>query len=131
MAIVPCRILVVDDHCDSSTFLARLLRLEGHFVATAGSIAGAQRLCQESSFDIVISDIGLPDGSGCDLMRHLQKCYRMRGIALSGRGMPEDIAASEEAGFEAHLVKPISLHDVSAAIARINCGDTAEQQNRR
>lgn len=113
------RILVVDDHTDSAMLLARLLKIEGHEVRTAGSLAGARKMCEAEKFDLLISDIGLPDGSGYDLMRYLRAEYGIRGIALSGRGLPEDFDASEKAGFDAHLVKPVMLPDVTAAIARV------------
>jgi two-component system, chemotaxis family, CheB/CheR fusion protein len=120
MANAACRILVVDDHTDSAMLLARLLKMEGHQVRTAGTVSAARKLCEAEPFDLLISDIGLPDGSGYDLIAYLRNQYGMKGIALSGRGMPEDVAASEKAGFEAHLVKPVMLPDVSAAIARVS-----------
>jgi two-component system, chemotaxis family, CheB/CheR fusion protein len=114
-----CKILVVDDHADSAMLLARLLKMEGHEVKTAGTVLGARKLCEAEKFDLLISDIGLPDGSGYDLFGYLRNQYDMKGIVLSGRGQPEDVAASERAGFAAHLVKPVMLPDVSAAIARV------------
>ncbi|HEY1685417.1 MAG TPA: response regulator [Tepidisphaeraceae bacterium] len=117
------RILVVDDHADSALLLARLLKKEGHDVKTAGTVSAAREICELEKFDLLISDLGLPDGSGYELFGFLRDRYGMKGIALSGRGLPEDVAASEEAGFEAHLVKPVILPDVSAAIARLAADD--------
>jgi two-component system, chemotaxis family, CheB/CheR fusion protein len=119
MATDSRRILIVDDHTDSALLLARMLKMDGHTVHTASTMTAAKNLCGTEEFDLLISDIGLPDGSGCDLMKFLAERYGMRGIALTGRDEPEDIAASEQAGFDIHLVKPISLPDMSAAIARI------------
>lgn len=119
MATDSCRILVVDDHADSATLLSRLLKMDGHVVYTAGTVAQAIALCEKEKFDLLISDIGLPDGSGHDLMSLVRERYGMHGIALSGRAMPEDVAASKQAGFHAHLVKPVMLPDVTAAIQSI------------
>ena len=102
------------------TILAHLLRRRGHEVLTAGTVKGALSLAGTHTFDLLISDIGLPDGNGIDLMRQLTKDYGLRGIALSGYGMPADHAKTQEAGFLAHLVKPINfdqLHNVLQGIA--------------
>jgi len=65
---------------------------------------------------LVISDLGLPDGSGCDLMRKLRDEYRLRGIALSGFGMEDDVRQAEEAGFSRHLTKPVDFDVLLSAI---------------
>jgi CheY-like chemotaxis protein len=104
--------------------LERLLRRHGHDVLTACTVKSALLLASTHSFDLVISDIGLPDGNGIDLMRQLTKDYGLRGIALSGYGMAADHAKTQQAGFLAHLVKPINfdqLHRVIQEIAPIAC----------
>ena len=114
------RLLVIEDHEPTLTILAHLLRRRGHDVLTASTVKGALSLAATHTFDLVISDIGLPDGTGIDLMRQLTKDYGLGGIALSGYGMPADHAKSREAGFLAHLVKPINfdqLHNVLQGIA--------------
>ena len=114
------RLLVVEDHEPTMAVLARLLRRRGHEVLTASTVKGALSLAATHTFDLVISDIGLPDGNGIDLMRQLTKDYGLRGIALSGYGMPADHAKTQQAGFLAHLVKPINfdqLHSVLQGIA--------------
>jgi CheY-like chemotaxis protein/anti-sigma regulatory factor (Ser/Thr protein kinase) len=114
------RLLVIEDHEPTRTVLARLLRRGGHDVLTESTVKGALSLAANHTFDLVISDIGLPDGTGIDLMRQLTKDYGLGGIALSGYGMPADHAKSREAGFLAHLVKPINfdqLHRVLQEIA--------------
>jgi signal transduction histidine kinase/DNA-binding LytR/AlgR family response regulator len=114
------RLLVVEDHEPTMEVLARLLRSHGHEVLTACTVRVALLLASTHSFDLVISDLGLPDGSGLDLMRQLTKEYGLRGIALSGYGMPEDRFNTQQAGFLAHLVKPVNfeqLHDVLQQIA--------------
>lgn len=105
----PLRLLVVEDHAPTLAVLTRLLEKRGHAVEPAGTVHGALALANAQQFDLVISDIGLPDGSGIDLMRELSTRHRLMGIALSGYGMEEDLVRTREAGFRAHLVKPISF----------------------
>ena len=93
--------------------LARLLRRHGHEVLTASTVQSALSLASTQSFDLVITDIGLPDGNGIDLMRQLTKDYGLRGIALSGYGMAADRAKTQQAGFLAHLVKPINFDQLN------------------
>ena len=109
------RLLVIEDHEPTLAVLKRLLCRHGHDVLTACTVKDALLLATTHPFDLVISDIGLPDGNGIDLMRQLTKDYGLRGIALSGYGMAADHAKTQQAGFLAHLVKPINfdqLHSV-------------------
>jgi CheY-like chemotaxis protein len=108
----------VEDHVDTAKTLARLLRLDGTDVQCAHSVAGALELA-EDSFDLVLSDLGLPDGSGHDLMRRLRRNRPVPGIAMSGYGMEQDIRQSREAGFVEHLVKPVNLSQLREAIRRV------------
>jgi CheY-like chemotaxis protein/two-component sensor histidine kinase len=111
-------ILLVEDHADTAEAMAELLRDSGHRVAVAGSIAQALAAAANHSggFDLVVSDLGLPDGSGLELMRELSARYGFRGIALSGYGMEEDVRQSLEAGFQTHLTKPVNVQALRAAI---------------
>ncbi|MES1245257.1 MAG: ATP-binding protein [Acidobacteriota bacterium] len=119
--IVPAnlRILLVEDHSDTASALADLLQVQGHEVRIAGSIAQALELAAKGGFDLVVSDLGLPDGSGQDLMRELARRHHLRGIALSGYGMEDDVRRSREAGFEQHLTKPVNLQALEAAIQQV------------
>jgi len=112
------RILLVEDHADTAEAMRELLRDLGHEVTVAGSVAAgldaAERLA--GRFDLVLSDLGLPDGSGLELMAQLHDRYGVRGIALSGYGMEEDVRKSLEAGFDRHLTKPINLQALQTAI---------------
>jgi PAS domain S-box-containing protein len=103
------RVLLVEDHESSRKIMARLLRQLGHEVQVADSIKSALEAAAKTSLDLVISDIGLPDGHGTDLMRELRRLYGVHGIALTGFGSDTDIAASHEAGFHAHLTKPVAI----------------------
>ncbi len=116
-------ILLVDDHPDTCAALERLLKLRGHSVVAAHSMRGAlERAGAADSFDLLISDVGLPDGNGMDLLRVLRTKHPIRGIAISGFGMDADIAKSMEAGFAEHLVKPVKLEKLEGAIARVMAG---------
>jgi signal transduction histidine kinase len=112
-------LLLVDDHEQTLRVLSRLLRKRGHKVATADSVQAALNLLEGERFDALISDIGLPDGTGCDVMRAAKKRQALRGIALSGFGMEEDIRRSKEAGFDHHLTKPVDFHDLEAFLVGI------------
>lgn len=116
------RILLVDDHPDTCAALERLLQLRGHSVAAAHTMRAALEVAGGSSFDLLISDVGLPDGNGMDLIRYLRIKQPIRGIAISGFGMDSDIRKSLEAGFSEHLVKPVKLEKLEAAIARVMAG---------
>ena len=113
------RLLLVEDHLDSAELLADLLARRGHTVVIAGCAREALERATTEPFDLVVSDVGLPDGSGYDLMKALRAARPIRGIAMSGYGRAEDLAASREAGFEEHLTKPILLAKLEQAIARI------------
>ncbi len=120
------RVLLVEDHSDTAEQLTRLLKRAGHEVTWAGSIREARELLAESAektaergFNILISDLGLPDGSGHDLMRDLASQQRMPGIALSGYGMKADIETSMEAGFSRHITKPVDWQELKGAIQKI------------
>jgi signal transduction histidine kinase/ActR/RegA family two-component response regulator len=116
----PLRLLVVEDHKPTLQVMTSLLQSIRHQVKTASDLATARRLADTHVFDLVVSDIGLPDGSGLDLMLELRERYGLDGIAVSGYGMDEDLKRSREAGFREHLVKPVGLEDLKEAIARVH-----------
>lgn len=119
------RILLVEDHPDTAQQLTRLLRRAGHEVSLASTIREAQELVIAAQlnlnrgFNLLISDLGLPDGSGHDLMRDLVRHYHIPGIALSGYGMTDDIRDSMNAGFSRHMTKPVDWQELKAAIQKI------------
>ena len=113
------RILLVDDHEPTARTLAAALRGLGHVVRTAGSVAEAVAVAAGHALDLVVSDLGLPDGSGHDLMLALRAAHHLPGIALSGYGMPEDVARSLASGFARHLTKPITLEALEEAIDEV------------
>jgi two-component system, chemotaxis family, CheB/CheR fusion protein len=115
----PWRILLVEDHPDTARIMLRLLRADHHDVEWAGNIESALRAAAENPFDVVVSDLGLPDGSGLELMRQLRSKYGLKGIALSGYGMEEDLRKSKEAGFVEHLTKPINFQSLREKIQAV------------
>ena len=113
------RILLVDDHQDTCAALERLLVRRGHLVAAMPNVRSALEASTRNQFDLLISDIALPDGSGTELMRCLHALSGIRGIAISGFGMNGDIQKSLQAGFSEHLVKPVKLERLEAAIETV------------
>ena len=118
---VKAHILLVEDHPDTSRIMARLLERDGYCVDVATSVAAALDAAHATPepFDLLISDIGLPDGTGLDLMQQLLQRRPIKGIALSGFGMEEDVKRSRAAGFSEHLTKPVNLQRLQTAIAKI------------
>ena len=116
------RILLVDDHEDTCASLGRLLTLRGHEVVAAHTMRAGMAAAKDRRFDLLISDVGLPDGNGMELLGHLRANSNIPGIAISGFGTDADIEKSLEAGFSEHLVKPVQLEKLEAAIARVGGG---------
>ena len=118
------RVLLVEDHPDTREVLARLLDTANCAVKTAGSVAAALQLAAVERFDVVVSDLGLPDGTGYDLMKQLRDRHGIKGIALSGYGMDQDQRRSREVGFLDHVVKPVNVSQLVAVIQRIVSSQT-------
>jgi signal transduction histidine kinase/HAMP domain-containing protein/CheY-like chemotaxis protein len=109
------RILLVEDHEDTNRSLTNLLRRRGYHVQSASSFQSAIELSANEPFDVLISDLGLPDGNGIDLIQKLAS-RPLLAIALTGFGMEDDIRRSREVGFQHHLVKPIDLNKLDSLI---------------
>ncbi len=110
-------ILLVEDHEQTRTTLMQLLRRRGHVVTGVASIQAARERAAQGDCDLLISDLGLPDGDGHDLMAELAQEHGLPGIALSGYGMEQDVARSRASGFCAHLTKPVDIRALEAAIS--------------
>jgi CheY-like chemotaxis protein len=109
----------VEDHAPSRLSLGRLLEKRGYTVQTAGSIAQARAVLGKGDFDLLLSDVGLPDGNPYELMRDLADHRGIPGVALSGYGMESDLQQSVAAGFSAHLIKPITAQALDDVLARL------------
>jgi CheY-like chemotaxis protein len=123
-------LLLVEDHPDTAHVMARMLRRAGFEVTVASNIAQAlaetevaRKTVDENGrcwpIRLVISDLGLPDGTGFELMRKLQTDFRLRGIALSGFGMEDDVKQAAAAGFDRHLTKPVDFEQLLASIREL------------
>jgi signal transduction histidine kinase/CheY-like chemotaxis protein len=122
------RLLVVDDHHDTLVGMQMILERRGYRVTLASSADQAAQKARTENFDLLISDIGLPDRSGYELMQEL-RATGLRGIALSGFGMETDINRARAAGFAEHLTKPINFDRLEQAIQSLLEVDAAARTN--
>lgn len=113
------RILLVEDHPDTNKVLCRLLSLFGYEVTPAFGVSEALAKVGEGPFDLMISDIGLPDGNGYDLLRQANQLRPLRGICMTGYGMDEDLRKSKEAGYIDHVVKPVDAMQLKDVVSRV------------
>lgn len=119
-AMAPAQlVLLVEDYEPSRQALATFLRRRKFRYVETSSYAGALELAGQHPFSFVISDLGLPDGDGHDLMAKLRDRHGLGGIAISGYGSPADLAKSKAAGFAVHLVKPVRIAELEAALALV------------
>src|SRR5688572_23252660 len=114
------KILVVEDHSDTSRLMARLLQGHGHDVRTAEGVNTALAAAKSESFDLLISDIGLPDGTGIELMQQIQSIRPTKGIALSGYNSSDDVKRARDAGFAAHVTKPVDFAKLQQLIEALS-----------
>ncbi len=114
----PLKILLVEDDFATRLVISRLIESKLHYIVhTAGTMKEAMDLFEKQSYDLVLSDIGLPDGSGHELLpKMLSLRPQQNAIALSGYGMPQDIEKSLSVGFKKHLIKPATLAILKTAI---------------
>jgi CheY-like chemotaxis protein len=115
----PLRILLVEDHRDTLQALSRLLTHFGHEIAVADGAEAALKIIDSKEFDVVLSDIGLPDGNGYDLISEAKRRRSIKAVALTGFGTDEDIRRGKEAGFDFHLVKPVDFHELRTVLGQI------------
>jgi CheY-like chemotaxis protein len=110
------RVLLVEDHEDSNYSLTQLLKKRGYEVCSTRSVATALEAAEQFNFDVLVSDMGLPDGTGNDIITTLTSKRPVFGIALTGYGMESDIQQSAAAGFAHHLIKPADLKQLDELI---------------
>jgi CheY-like chemotaxis protein len=113
------RILVVDDHGDTRSVLSHMLTMRNYQVTQAATVEEALEIFQNCEFDLIISDLGLPDGTGYDLLARMREIKPVKAIALSGYGSGEDLAKSKAIGFEKHLTKPIDFEHLDFAVVEV------------
>ncbi len=113
------RILLVEDHDPTRAALAALLKRRSYEVVTAASVTEARARAEKGEIDWLISDVGLPDGDGYELMRELKERHGLEGVALTGYGMDHDVVRSQAAGFAVHLTKPVTIQALDRALAAL------------
>jgi len=114
------RILVVEDHGDGNECLTRLLRLRGHIVSSAATLRQALKVTDNLKIDLLITNLGLPDGNGWDLLQILRvRSPSLKAIGISGDGMPQHVSMSKNGGFGEYLLKPVSIQTLDAAVGKI------------
>jgi CheY-like chemotaxis protein len=113
------RVLLVDDHVDTCTGMKLMLERRGFDISVAHSADQAVEKARQENFDLLISDIGLPDRTGYELMSELRQSKDLPGIALSGFGTEADVNKARDAGFSEHLTKPINFERLEEAIRRL------------
>ena len=116
--LFPMRIFLVENHPDTLSYMRRHLLRAGHEVETAETFSDALREIPGKPRDVLIADLGLPDGDGWSLLAQLGDARPPFAIAISGRSSPEDRARSAEAGFQEHLVKPFSPDELDLALQK-------------
>jgi len=113
------KILLVEDHLDSAITMKRLLEMRGHDVHLAHSVAAAVETIANDEFELLLCDLGLPDGTGLDVIRYYRTLYQTPAIAVSGFGMESDVVRCMEAGFNSHVTKPVNFQKLEAAIRKV------------
>ncbi len=113
------RILVVEDHRDTLQALSRLLSHFGHEISLADGAQSALEIIDSKEFDVVLSDIALPDGNGYDVISEAKRKQPVKAVALTGFGATADIQRGKEAGFDFHLTKPIDFHELRTVLGQI------------
>ena len=112
------QVLLVEDHADTRTVLGTLLNRCGCRTVTAKSLRDARARLQEMRFDVLISDLNLPDGDGIDLMREAKQAQQIKAIAITGRTSDEEKSEGLDAGFDCYLTKPIDLKELRQALKK-------------
>jgi len=115
----PCSVLLVEDNADTATAIRTFLIGEGHWVVTADSVEAAVREVLTRRFDVIISDVGLPDGNGLSLINCIRPFCNTPAIALTAYNSPEDVQRCMAAGFDLHLAKPAQPAELRAAIKQV------------
>lgn len=113
------RLLLVEDDSDTRNALTRLLKGKGYAVTPVSSVSEALQAGAAEDFDLLLCDLGLPDGNGSDVIRYLKKGRAsIRGIALTGFGQEEDVVGALGAGFDTHITKPIKIQVLHETILK-------------
>ena len=116
----PLRFFVIENHQDTLDAIKMFLEAQGHSVETASDMKSGLKIAPRTKFDVLISDIGLPDGDGWELLKRLRETMpEVKAIAMSGYGMRADLNKSQAAGYAAHIVKPFGPMELDAALKKV------------
>ena len=112
------RIFVVENHPDTLLYLTMYLESLGHTVTSAGTVKEAREAFSQKEYDVLISDIGLPDGDGWELLRQVQTRLTrpLFAVAMSGFGLNADHVRSKDAGYRHHLLKPFEPAELNVIL---------------
>jgi CheY-like chemotaxis protein len=113
------RVLVVEDHSDTAFACKSVLEKRGCQVEVTGSVAGALDCLLKHPFDLILSDVGLPDGDGAKLISCVRKFCETPAIAVTGYDAPGDVNLCHKAGFNSHLAKPIDVEKLFSTITQL------------
>jgi CheY-like chemotaxis protein len=113
------RLLLVEDHVDTARALSRLLENRGYQIEAVPNVATGLEAVECGEFDLLLCDLGLPDGTGIDFIETVRKSRKTPAIALTGFGMQQDVDRAQRAGFDAHLTKPVNLQKLEVTIWRL------------
>jgi PAS domain S-box-containing protein len=113
------RLLLVEDHVDTARALFRLMESRGYKIASVPNVKTGLQAMAGEPFDLILCDLGLPDGTGIDFIQTVRKSHQTPAIALTGFGMQQDVDRAEQAGFDAHLTKPVNLQKLEATIWKL------------
>jgi CheY-like chemotaxis protein len=116
------QILVVEDHGDTRRVLTALLGHFGHSISAADTVKSARAFLKAKRFDAVVSDLGLPDGNGFEVIREAKRCQQLTGIALTAHNEVDHLEQARRAGFDYHLTKPIDFSELRGVLAHIDGG---------
>jgi CheY-like chemotaxis protein len=133
MSAPKLRILLVEDHSATANAVRKYLEVTGYAVHLAPDVRCAREYAQENEFDVLLSDVKLPDGTGWELMRALRRDGDgdVAGVAISGYGSDADMERSRAAGFGLHLVKPLSPDELTAALEVVAAARSVGSRDRR
>jgi PAS domain S-box-containing protein len=115
----PLRILLVEDHGDTRHTLSRLLTHFGHRISVADNTQSALEIMASEKFDVLLCDIGLPDGTGYEVIAQAKQKRPVKAVAITGFCTEEDIRRGKEAGFDFHLVKPVDFHELRSVLDKV------------
>jgi PAS domain S-box-containing protein len=113
------RILLVEDHGDTRHTLSRLLTHFGHQISVADNTQSALEIMASQKFDVILCDIGLPDGTGYEVIAQAKRKRPVKAVAITGFGTEEDIRRGKEAGFDFHLIKPVDFHELRSVLDKV------------